>query len=256
MYKKNIPVDLIVRKELKDSLLKRYSNINKVLITDDLFKEKQSWLKACCKDTHTIIHSAWVSDPGENIQSYENIEAMIGTLNLAKAASETGVKKFVGLGTCYEYEESDEPLTIDSELTPKTLYGSAKASTFLTLTQFFKLSGIQFLWPRIFFLYGEGEPDRRLIPHVRKKLSLREEIELSSGEQIRDYMDVTEASEKIVSFSLDAKEGPINICSGKAISIRELVENIAEEYHGKHLLRFGKKPLKEGETKSIVGVPS
>jgi len=48
-------------------------------------------------------------------------------------------------------------------------------------------------WCRLFYLHGEGEDARRLVPYLRAKLIAGEPAELTSGKQIRDYLDVRDA---------------------------------------------------------------
>ena len=43
----------------------------------------------------------------------------------------------------------------------------------------------------------------------------------------------------IADASLGLNVGPFNVCSGKGQSIRELAENIADEYGKRDLLNFG-----------------
>jgi len=253
---KRVMVRLIVRSESENNILKKFNNIEKVIVTTDMFSEEQSWLEDSCKGVDTIIHAAWASDPGANIQSSANIDSMIGTIKLAKAAARSGVRRFVGLGSCYEYEFNNDALHVDSPANPHTVYGATKLSTYITLSQYLKTHGIGFLWNRIFFLYGEGESKRRLVAYVRQQLSSQQVAELSSGEQIRDYMDVKVASDKIVGFALSQKKGVVNICSGEAITIRRLVEKVADEYNGRDLLQFGAKERNSSEPDCIVGVPT
>ena len=89
---------------------------------------------------------------------------------------------------------------------------------------------IDFLWTRIFYLYGEDEDERRLVAVLRKKLALGEPVDLTSGNQIRDFLDVKIAGSMIAKAAIGRNVGPFNVCSGEGQSIRELAENIAEEY--------------------------
>jgi nucleoside-diphosphate-sugar epimerase len=253
---RSVKVRLTVRNEQDKDSLKILSNVEKILITKDLFSESQVWLEGLCAGVDTIMHAAWVSDPGENILSSKNIDAMVGTLKLADAALKSGVRRFVGLGSCYEYDTSKDILSTKSSIGPDTLYGAAKVATYLTLSQYFKTKRIEFLWARIFFLYGEGESDRRLVAYVRKRLSAGQVANLSSGKQIRDYMDVKYAADNIVNFSFSEIQGVVNICSGKPVTVRQLVEEIADEYDGRELLNFGVRDIKDGQSDCIIGVPS
>ena len=67
-------------------------------------------------------------------------------------------------------------------------------------------------------------------------------------------MDVAEAGKKIARISLTNQIGPINLCSGIPITVRQFVEKIADEYGRKDLLRFGVREDNLFDPPSVVGV--
>lgn len=252
LSKKDISIRLVVRNH--SSEFSKLENIDKIIQTENLFTETEDRLDDICSDIDLIIHSAWYAEPGKYIDSPLNIDCLVGTLNLAKSAVNNGVKKFTGIGTCFEYDlNTSETLSISSPLRPTYPYSAAKAAVFSFLTHYLALYNIDFLWMRLFYLYGENEDSRRLIPFLRDKLSSGQPANLTDGYQVRDFLDVREAGEIIAKESLNSTNGPYNVCSGKGITIKELAENIAEEYNAKHLLNFGEYKSKKIEPPYIVG---
>ena len=61
---------------------------------------------------------------------------------------------------------------------------------------------------------------------------------MSGGEQLRDYLPVEKAAEKLSNLYKSGKNGIFNVCSGKPISIRNLVESYIEK---ESLILFLKK---------------
>ena len=181
---------------------------------------------------------------------------MIGTLNFANAARKNNVKKFVGIGTCFEYDLNNNILSVESPLNPTTLYASAKVSVFLTLRELFKKSDTMFSWCRLFYLYGKGEDSRRLVPYIRNKISKGEKADLTSGLQIRDYLNVEKAAEMITDIIVSNSSGPINVCSGIGITVKELAEEIASEYGRLDLLNFGARAENLLDPPCVIGVKS
>ena len=131
---------------------------------------------------------------------------------------QAGVRRLVGVGTCFEYDLAQGVLRIDTPLRPQTLYAACKASTFQVLGQLLPTAGVEFAWCRLFYLHGEGEDSRQLVPYLRQKLSAGEPAELTSGNQIRDFLDVREAGAIIAEAALGDRQGPINVCSGVPIT--------------------------------------
>ena len=217
-------------------------SLEKVITTPDLFSESPDWWADICTGIDTIIHLAWYAEPGQYLQSPENLDCLIGTLNLAKGASYARVRRFIGVGTCAEYDLSNGLLSVETPLKPTTPYAASKAATWFALSQWLPTQDVAFVWCRLFYLYGEGEDKRRLVPYLRAKLQAGEIAELTSGKQVRDFLDVKEAGRRIVEVALSDIQGPINICSGIPITVREMAEKIADEYGRRELLSFGARP--------------
>jgi nucleoside-diphosphate-sugar epimerase len=79
-------------------------------------------------------------------------------------------------------------------------------------------------------------------------------VELTSGSQVRDFLDVREAGEMIVQSAMSDIQGAVNICSGIGITVRELAEKIADEYGRRDLLKFGARRENQMDPKFVVGV--
>ena len=123
------------------------------------------------------------------------------------------------------------------------------------LSHFFGIVGVSFAWCRLFYLYGEGEDERRLVPYIRKQLRAGEPALLTDGTRIRDFIEVREAAQMILDASLADVQGALNICTGVPTTVRELAELVASEYDGTHLLRFGARLDHLYDPVSVVGVP-
>jgi dTDP-6-deoxy-L-talose 4-dehydrogenase (NAD+) len=147
-------------------------------------------------------------------------------------------------------------LSIETKLHPLTTYAGAKASAFMALSQCLPQQGVEFAWCRLFYLYGEGEDARRLMPYLRSKLAAGEPAKLSHGQQIRDFLDVREAGQMIAETALGHQQGPVNICSGIPITVRQLAERTADEYGRRDLLEFGERSDNLIDPPCIVGVKS
>ena len=255
LLEKKKDVRIIVRKD-KENFLGDINSRAEIVTTDDLFEESVDWWNELCKNIDTIIHLAWYSEPGKYLLSSKNIECLNGSLNLAKGAINSGVRRFVGIGTCFEYDLNAGRLSIDTPLKPSSPYAAAKAGLYTFLSQLFSTKSIEFTWCRLFYIYGEGEDDRRLVPYIRKQLSKGFVAELSHGKQVRDFLNVLVVGQIITDEALSQKQGPINICSGTPITVRQLAEQIADEYGKRDLLKFGARPDNLTDPIVVLGVPN
>jgi len=227
-----------------------------IIVSPDLFAESASWWTQTCDGIDIVIHAAWYAEPGKYLQSPLNLDCLEGTLRLARGAADAGVHRFVGVGTCFEYDLTGGNLSIETPLQPLTPYAGAKAAAFMALSQWLPSRNVEFCWCRLFYLHGEHEDRRRLVPYLREKLSAGELAELTSGSQIRDFLDVREAGRLLVEAGLSNIRGPVNICSGVPVTVRELAETIADEYGRRDLLKFGARPENLIDPPKVVGIRS
>ena len=251
----NVKIIPVVR-TCKDSFFRKRSNVGRIVSSEDIFQESVDWWAKQSAGVDVVIHAAWYVKPGEYLESPKNMDCLIGSLNLAKGATRAGVRRFVGIGTCFEYDLSAGVLSTDTPLNPLTLYAGGKAALYLGLSQWFPKNSVEFAWCRLFYLFGEGEDERRLVPYLHKQLSRGEVVELTSGKQIRDFLDVSEAGRMISGIALGEQCGAINVCSGVPISVRQLAERIADTYGRRDLLRFGARPDNLVDPPLVLGIPN
>jgi dTDP-6-deoxy-L-talose 4-dehydrogenase (NAD+) len=239
-----------------EHLIDKFENISKIISVDDIFKENSDWWAELSSDADIFIHAAWYTKTHDYLISKQNINCQLGTLNIAKGVIKSGIKKFVGIGTCFEYEFVSDYISVDTPLKPISHYASAKAATYLALLKMSKDEKMDFAWCRLFYLYGENESESRLYSYILSQINQGKKIELTSGEQIRDFMHVRMAAEHIVTVALGNMVGPINICSGIPITVREFAMNVADRFGARSLLDFGAKVNKSTDPPRIVGIPS
>ncbi|MHB2169788.1 NAD-dependent epimerase/dehydratase family protein [Alsobacter sp. R-9] len=207
------------------------------------------------RPTH-VLHCAWVVEHGVFWTSPLNLDWTAATLHLARAAAEAGARRFVGVGTCVEYDWSDGGGRDRAEadaLRPATLYGTAKASTAGTLEAFARVAGLGFGWARPFHLFGPGEDERRLVGSIVRAMRAGTPAELGSGRPVRDFLCSVDAGAALAALVLAGHvEGPVNVASGEGIAIADLAREIAGLAGRLDLLRLGARPDPAGEIPRMV----
>lgn len=202
-----------------------------------------------------VLHLAWTVEHGAFWTSPTNLDWTAATLHLARACAEAGVTRFVGVGTCVEYDWADggpEPRREDDPLRPGTLYGTAKASTFALLSAFSRQAGLGFAWGRLFHLFGPGEDERRLVASLVSALAAGRPAALASGRPVRDFLSTVDAGAALAALVLADAEGPVNVASGEPVSIADLAGDIAAIAGRPDLLRLGARPDPTGEPPRMV----
>lgn len=226
---------------------------DRIVEVEDLFAQPADWWAETARGYDLVLHMAWYAEPGKYQTSLKNLHCVAGTMALAEGARQAGVPRFVGLGTCLEYDLSSGQAFQDTPLAPESPYAAAKSACATALQAALPQAGVSFLWARLFYLHGAEEDPRRLVASLHAHLAEGRPLELSSGTQIRDFMDVDAAAALLVQDALSARSGISNICSGTGISVRALAESIADQYGRRDLLIFGARPGNPDDPPCVIG---
>ena len=201
-----------------------------------------------------IIHlaAAGVSYGQSDVQALCRVNAL-GLANVLEAASQLASPPAVaGAGSGFEYAPLDRARRESDPLLPNSAYGASKAAA--TAIASFYATRLPVTVLRPFSIYGAGEPAGRLAAYVIAKTRTGELVDLTPGEQRRDYADVGDVAEAFWrALVLPATVGELralNVGSGQAITLRAFVEAVGEGLRGTGFtpdLRFGARPYRSDE---------
>jgi dTDP-6-deoxy-L-talose 4-dehydrogenase (NAD+) len=168
---------------------------------------------------------------------------------------EAGLTSLLVTGTCFEYGMQSGALSEDMPTKPNNPYAYAKDALRQQLEFLKSIQPFNQTWARLFYMYGEGQPSTSLYPKLKEAISLGDKVfNMSGGEQLRDYLPVTEVALQIVRLAIAQRDlGTVNICSGTPISIRRLVEHWLQENNWKIELGLGYYPYPDYEPMAFWG---
>lgn len=137
------------------------------------------------------------------------------------------LKKIINLSTLDIYGSTTETLSERSEIEPVSLYGSSKLYCEAMVKAFAMQRELEYLNLRIGHVYGPGEEKyKKVLPIAIQNILQDKPLELwGDGSDLRSFIFIQDVVQAIVN-SLDApvKNKDINIVSGVAVSIKELLE--------------------------------
>lgn len=201
-----------------------------------------------------VVHLAWDVSHSSFYTAPTNLDWAAASINLYRYAVEAGATRFVGIGSCAEY--APEPDTDCDEQTstiaPTSLYGIAKDAVRRVTGAHAQNNAVSFVWARLFHLFGPGEDPRRLVPSVCLRLARGHRAPISSGNDIRDYMDVRDAAEALAQLALSNITGDVNIGSGHGISVADIAHSLARIAGRPSLLLRGVLPDRTSEQPRLV----
>jgi dTDP-6-deoxy-L-talose 4-dehydrogenase (NAD+) len=203
-----------------------------------------------------LIHLAWGGLP--NYKSLHHFEAELpAQYAFLKGLVEAGLPALLAAGTCFEYGMQSGALSEDLPPLPNTPYSYAKNALRQQLEFLRHVDPFAFTWTRIFYMYGEGQSKNSLYPQLKEAVLRGDRsFNMSGGEQVRDYLPVAEVARLIVELAMRRCDaGVVNVCSGKPVSVRKLVEQWLVENKWHIELNLGHYPYADYEPMSFWGNP-
>jgi nucleoside-diphosphate-sugar epimerase len=165
------------------------------------------------------VHAAWYTNHSDYLIAAVNREWMSATLRLAEGFRSGGGERFIGLGTCLEYDQEADGGRFSearTPLRPETLYARCKTETFERLVAAASSDRCDFAWARLFFVYGPGDRDGRLIPYILGSLRKGVRVGPRYGGLRRDYIHVDDLAGQLSRIMIADFQGPVNCGTGEA----------------------------------------
>lgn len=202
-----------------------------------------------------IVHLA----SGKDRRSLKEVlaEDLIGdfqvNLNIAQAASRLiGLKRFVFIGSSDQYDMSAFTCNFPNIYSPSNSYGFLKSTASLLLDTLFRESNFPVVQLIPTIIYGPGQGEEMFLPALINSLSVGETIEMTKGEQYRDFVYIEDLVNAILVslFDLDKQflGKTYSICSGgpvKLVDLVKLVVNLTKT--DMKQVQIGKKDYRVGE---------
>ena len=171
---------------------------------------------------------------------------------LAAAADMVRPPHVVCAGSGFEYALLDRARRESDPALPNSAYGASKAAATAVASVFATRLPITML--RLFSLYGAGESANRLAPYLIAKARAGEPVDLTPGEQLRDYLAAEDAAEAfwraLDQPPADGKLRILNAASGQTVTLRAFCETLASALSAAGLipdLSFGARPYRPDE---------
>lgn len=182
---------------------------------------------------------------------------ILGSWHLWQALD--GVRcRLVHAGSGGEYGPTEGLVQENHVCRPTSLYAATKNASVVLLTTLGLESGREVVVLRPFGPYGPADRPERIIPYVIRRLLANRPVEVSAGDQLRDYTYVDDHIAALLlaaTRQLSAWPAIYNIGSGTCITLRSLIERIADLIDGEShsLLQFGAREPRIGDVPSMCG---
>lgn len=233
------------------------SNLIKLLLKKKFFifalsrkvrknKNNLKWIKnseikkinTALKISNILIHLSAAGVYKKESLSLLKKKNVLEPLKLLDRAYHLNCKKWIILGSCFEYGNNLEAVNFKSILRPIDNYAKSKIEFFKKIFSRTKYKDVRLLYLRLFHAYGNNEPKKRLYPSLIFSIKKKSIFEMSEGTQTRDFIHIDQAVLKIFKGILllnNMKNGKIvrHIASGKKSSLYKFVKKICKKNKSK-----------------------
>lgn len=170
-----------------------------------------------------FFHLAWQGGRYDFAEQYGNIADTLGAL---EAATRLGCRRFICTGSQAEYGRQTDLITEKTCPHPADAYGAAKLAACVLSQQRAADLGIEWIWGRVFSLYGRYEQGSRMLPALVKSLCAGQLFTLSSSaEQNWDYLYAADGADALYALAERGCAGEIyNIAHGDYRPLRAFTE--------------------------------
>ena len=207
-----------------------------------------------------VVHLAAISHPRHADTAGIYRTNLVGTLTLLEALARAARKPdrvlLASTATVYA-DPGAEPITESSALAPTTHYAVSK----LAMEEMAKLFAAQLplVIVRPFNYTGPGQHEPFVVPKIVRHFAERAAvIELGNLDVVRDFQDVRTVAD--IYARLLAVPGvagrTFNICSGRGVSVRAIVDTLAELTGHRIEVRINPEFVRASDPARFVGAPA
>lgn len=175
----------------------------------------------------TCIHLAWEGIPD---YSYEMSKRnLMHGLTVLDACKELGIQNLVMTGSCWEYDDPHGSVSVNDPVSDANAFKASKNALRMMAHAFCQENQIHFNWLRLFYVYGSGQREGSLIPHIIKNFREDKQPELNGAYNRNDFVYVSDVADAIAKVAGNHTYPEIlNVGSGCSTQVLSIVKMAAE----------------------------
>lgn len=174
----------------------------------------------------TLIHLAWEKIPDFSFEtSFENLQNQINFF--LQIFSINSLKKIIATGSCWEYNKK-MGICLETDICISSNYFTWAKNSIRDFLQFECLQkNINFIWPRIFYVYGPEQRKGSLIPIVIDNIKNGSLPDLKTPSNSNDFIYVDDVAEGLLNFAInDIDSGIYNLGTGVSVPVIDILSII------------------------------
>jgi len=218
-----------------DSALK-LKNLDTVFIKGDLGILDNAKTPIREFNPEVCINLAWEGIPDYSASiSKSNLDNSINFMNFI--AKETSCRKIIISGSCFEYGKTHGECKESDNVQTTSFFEWAKQSIYNYTSLICEQSAIDFIWFRIFYVYGPGQRAGSLIPVIINKFNKAECPDIMKPHNKNDFVYVEDVAKAFQTAAINKiSSGIYNLGSGTSTSIYKVCKTAEVLITGQSLM--------------------
>lgn len=239
---------------------------------DHLVDQGVSVIEADLRDTEAVTRAVMVTRPWAVVHlaalhfipycaehPAETLSVnVLGLQHVLDAVTRAEVERFVFASTGDVYRPSNQPHAETDDTTVTSVYGASKLAG-EWLIRLWREGGATAapVIARLFNVYGPGETNPHVMPHLLASLRQGDEIDLGNIDAKRDYTFVDDVAETLVALAeSELADVSVNVGTGSSWSVADVVDQL-KVLTGRHLrIRIDPARLRRTDRPNLQADPS
>ena len=200
-----------------------------------------------------LIHLAWRN--GFNHKAESHITDLPSHYLFLKNMVDSGISSISVMGTMHEVGYYEGAVTENTPCSPLSLYGIGKNALRQSIFVYTDEKNISIKWLRAYYIIGDNTRNKSIFSRI---IDLNTEgkktFPFTNGTNKYDFINIKELSKQISEASIQNKvEGIINVCSGKPIALKDMVETFIKDNNLNIRPCYGAFPDRKYDSPAIWG---
>lgn len=218
----------------------------------DIFTESDNLYEKLGKPD-VCLHLAWKDGFVHNSDAH--IDMLSNHYIFLNYLIDSGVKQIAVMGSMHEVGYYEGEIDENTPCNPISLYGIAKDALRRSLIALQQKKQFTLQWLRAYYIYGDDKCSNSIFAKIVMAAEQKKEtFPLNSGKNKYDFITVEELADQISSCVIQSEvNGIINCCSGKPVSLGEMVESFIKNNNLDIKLEYGVFPDRPYDSPAIWG---
>lgn len=210
-----------------------------------------SQLSGLCADSFSVgsadifFHMAWAGTSGmERADTSLQLDNVRAACDAVRLAGRLKCKRFVNAGSIMEYEAMQYIPSENAVPGMGNIYSTAKLAADFMAKTVSKQEKIEYINLIISNIYGAGEKSPRFLNTTLRKMLRNEDVALTTGDQLYDFIYVTDAAKAIVFAGKNGRpDSTCYIGNPEQFPLKEFVLRMKKVLQSNSGLLFGAVPF-------------